>query len=228
MQPFESALYVAPLPRNWEKALGYSPAIPRRWLIAYWTPFGDEAMYEDGIMTATCNWQPYLDIVQRGPLHLILRQLVRQHFGAQWASDMLGGSEREGTHCLLCDLHDREIYIAPLDSARTFILPPLPENYVPPTPEAQAALWAEVQANFEARWHAEAEAHQGKRMEICFVCVGGYVLATDWGYEVCPACKGIHVRWIAVQEGEVPTIEIWQEVPVPDDFWADTPPASEA
>lgn len=62
--PFETALYVAPLPRHREKALGYRPASPRPWFIAYWTPFGDEAMYEDGIVSATGHWQPYLDIVQ--------------------------------------------------------------------------------------------------------------------------------------------------------------------
>jgi hypothetical protein len=221
MPPFESAVFVAPLPRNWENALGYTPAIPRRWLITDWTPFGDEAMYEDGIVSATCHWHPYLDLVQTDPLHTVVRQVARQHFGARWASDILGGSEREGTHGLLCDLKERRIYIADLREARAFVKPPLPQPSVPPSLEEQAVLWAPIQANFKTRQEQEVAARKGKRMERCFACVSGYVLAEDGGYEVCPACRGNHVRWVLVQEGKVPTIEIREALPLPEDFLAE-------
>jgi len=224
MKPFETAVYIAPLPRNWEKALGYTPQTPRRWLLAYWTPFGDEAMYEDGIVSATGNWQPYLDVVNSDAF----RRRLSQHFGFLYATTVLGGSDSEGTHCLLCDLTDRQLYVATLEEARTFLKSPLPEGYQPPTIEQQRAAGDAFQAQL-ASWRTRlAQEREGKQLILCFACMGGYVRADDGGYDLCSACKGDYARRVPLQAGESPTIEIWQELPLPEDLLADIPPSSEA
>lgn len=217
MQPFEAAVYVAPLPRNWEKALGYTTETPRRWLLAYWSPWGDEATFEDGTLTATSNWQPYLDVVQQGPLSITLRHIVRQQFEVMWVGELLGNSERQGTHGLLADLVDRELYLAEREAARVLMAPPPLEGYLSPPPTSPIDRWDLVQAHLADERQRTLADHQGKRMDLCLHCVGGggYILAEDRGYDRCPVCHGNYVRWIPIAEGETPTIEIWEDGDIP-------------
>ena len=42
----KTADLVGVLPRNWERAFGYDGEA--RYVAFYWTPVGDEAMYDDG------------------------------------------------------------------------------------------------------------------------------------------------------------------------------------
>jgi hypothetical protein len=44
---------VAMMPRNWERAFGYDGEA--RYVCFYWTPLGDEAMYDDGQIAADGN-----------------------------------------------------------------------------------------------------------------------------------------------------------------------------
>ena len=204
MIPFDTARCVGPMPRHWEQALGYTLPEPRRWLLLYATPYGDDLMYSDGVLSATSNWLPFLEVVESSDLVGPLLTVIREQFHRQRLPDLLGSSTHLGTHGVLCDLVDREVYLVELEQVHAFLTPPPPEGYVPPTPEEQASLWHEVQLRLATeRQRLEAE-RRGKQMQLCTTCLGhhGYVLAPDGGFDLCPACQGEPVRWI------VPTIPL--------------------
>jgi len=96
------------LPKTFEKALGYAGS--RRYVAFYWEPYGDEAVYDDGICSGDGNWHGFLSLVD----HPRLARLLSTY--------NLGGSEEEAGHWLLADLEERELYVGPRDEVHHFVI----------------------------------------------------------------------------------------------------------
>ena len=103
------------LPRNWERAFGYRGC--SRWLAVWWEPAGDEAAFDDGQLRTDGEWQFYLDLVE-SRLESAPATLLADDPRGRWA---LGSSDEPATHCLMLDLQERRIFVAPLADARLFL-----------------------------------------------------------------------------------------------------------
>ncbi len=90
-----------------EKALGYKG--DARYVAFYWTPAGDEAMYEDGLMAGTGEWPAWLDYVRHS--------LVESHLEPY----NLGSSDFDADHYLVLDRQERRVYVATVSAARQFL-----------------------------------------------------------------------------------------------------------
>jgi hypothetical protein len=95
------------LPRSFEKALGYGGKM--RWVAFYWTPAGDEAVYDDGFCSGDGNWHGFLSFVDHAQLMPHLQQYN------------LGSSDFEAEHWLLADLENREIWVGPMGEIAEFV-----------------------------------------------------------------------------------------------------------
>ncbi|MBI1925534.1 hypothetical protein HYR99_14935 [Candidatus Poribacteria bacterium] len=185
--PFESARYVGSLPRNWELAYGYRIERPARWIAAYWQPAGDEAMVDDGRTSFDANWSVYLDLVSR---RLRLPLLV---------SRTLGNSDEYATHCLLIDLKDRHIFVAPLSDTERFLHHQ--HDWTPKHDLPDISTEVVMRAIREA-FDQEMERRARMATVICRKCLHGYLLAADWGYDPCPQCHGDNVRLVPPDQAE--------------------------
>jgi hypothetical protein len=118
----------APVPPMLATAMGYTG--DARHVAFKWTPYGDEALYNDGRLSATGNWQAFLAYIQHPAVSPLLS-----------AYD-LGSSDREARHCLILDREKLELSIAPVTEANAF----LAEQWPPEPPirmsqqEALAAI----------------------------------------------------------------------------------------
>jgi hypothetical protein len=97
----------APVPPMLAKAMGYKGEA--RFVSLQWTPYGDEAEYFDGRMSATGNWQAFLAYVQHPAVSPFLEGYE------------LGSSESEAAHALILDREKLEVLIAPMQEARSFL-----------------------------------------------------------------------------------------------------------
>jgi hypothetical protein len=86
-----------PSPPMLAEALGYRGAA--RFVAFHWSPFGDEAMYDDGYASGTGEWTGYLAFVS----HPAVRPLL--------GDARLGDSEREAEDWLLADLVEGRLYL---------------------------------------------------------------------------------------------------------------------
>jgi hypothetical protein len=151
--------FVGKLPRNWEWAFGYEGSA--RWLVAYFTPWGDEAMMSDGFVTQDGAWWAFEDLLQKLPLPE----------EEQWS---LGASDAEPTHCLLLDLVKRDVYIAPLEEGLQVV-----QSQWPPMRVSEEEL-PELLSSEDFR-----------TFRLCNDCGGlGWLKAADGGYDRCPSCGG--------------------------------------
>ena len=75
----------------------------------YWTPFGDEVMWETGWSRATGNWAVWLTFVR----HPRIAPALRPYH--------LGSSEHEATHWLLLDRHERTLSVGPGEAVYAFL-----------------------------------------------------------------------------------------------------------
>jgi hypothetical protein len=82
-----------------EETLGY--AGDARYLAFYWTPFGDEVMWETGWSGATGNWSAWLIFIRHPRIAPALRPYD------------LGSSDQEAVHWLLLDRHERTLWVGP-------------------------------------------------------------------------------------------------------------------
>ena len=89
------------------KAIGYTG--DARFVSFQWIPYGDEAEYSDGRLSATGNWQAFLAYVQ----HPAVSQFLSEYD--------LGSSDSEATHALILDREKLEVLIAPVKEAQTFL-----------------------------------------------------------------------------------------------------------
>jgi hypothetical protein len=97
------------------KAIGYHGE--GRFVSFHWTPYGDEADYSDGRISATGNWQAFLAYIQHPAVSPFLKEYD------------LGSSDSEAKHTLILDRDKLEIMIAPVKEARKFL-----EAQWPPQP----------------------------------------------------------------------------------------------
>lgn len=177
----------APLPRNWEHAFGYSGNA--RWLATYWTPCGDEAMFNDGQISATANWRVFQELTGKYR-PAITNALVQSGACPQedaWAAIYyLGSSDAEPSHCLLLDLAERKVYVDELASGSRYV--------TSQHPLAESALPVEVTSEMLTQVIMNARAATTRRYRRPFrpcSCQGGWVRGGDDGYDPCPAsCDG--------------------------------------
>lgn len=188
--PFESAQYLGNLPRNWEKAFGYNVQSPARWIAAWWQPAGDEAMLDDGRISGDANWPICLDLVDRR-LGKEITQATTNISRGRW---VLGSSDSEATHCLLCDLERRHVFIAPIGRAHQFLIEQHKDyQNAQPLLEVDPEEFAE---RIRCGYAEETERRRKLALALCRGCMYGYVPA-DNGYDPCPQCDGEHSRWMS-------------------------------
>ena len=92
-----------PVPPMLEQALDYCGKA--RLVAFYWSPLGDEAMYDDGLRSGVVDWNAYLAFVQH--------PLVEPHL---FPFD-LGSSEEEARHWLVLDREARTLSVLPAEEA---------------------------------------------------------------------------------------------------------------
>lgn len=68
-------------------------------------------MYEDGLQRTAGNVMVYLNLLNDARFHESLLTTIQQHLHPFWTTDILGTSVVEATHCLLCDLKTRQVYV---------------------------------------------------------------------------------------------------------------------
>jgi hypothetical protein len=96
-----------PVPPMLERALGYAGA--HRYVAFYWTPSGDELIYDDGVVSADGDWSGWLTF-QHHPL-------IQPHLRAL----DLGSSETEAVDWLLLDRRKRELLAGRASRVRQFL-----------------------------------------------------------------------------------------------------------
>src|SRR5919202_1757434 len=97
-----------PVPPMLAKAIGYTGNT--RYIAFNWTPYGDEAEYFDGRLSATGDCQAFLTYIQ----HPAVSPLLAEYD--------LGSSESEAKHALILDREQHEVYIAPVQDAENFLM----------------------------------------------------------------------------------------------------------
>jgi hypothetical protein len=85
----------APVPPMLATAIGYKG--DARFVSFHWTPYGDEAEYSDGRLSATGNWQAFLAYIQHPAVSPHLRDYD------------LGSSDSEAMHALILDREKLEV-----------------------------------------------------------------------------------------------------------------------
>jgi len=168
----------SPLPRNWERVFGYKGSA--RYLAVYWTPCGDEAMYADGQVSGTAHWPVYQELIRQYRAAITEAMLASRMCppGEAWnAVCQLGSSDHEASHCLLLDLTERTISIADIEAGIKFVL-----RQHPPAPPIKFTEEMLTQALAEAR--AVTAARFFRPFQLC-ACLGGWVAASDGGYDPC-------------------------------------------
>jgi hypothetical protein len=97
----------APVPPMLAKAIGYTGEA--RFVSFHWTPYGDEADYSDGRISATGNWHAFLVYIQHPAISPFLKEYD------------LGSSDSEAKHALILDREKLEVLIAPVKEAQSFL-----------------------------------------------------------------------------------------------------------
>ena len=107
------------VPPMLEEALGYDGS--SRWVAFYWTPWGDELVYDDGTTSTDGSWHAWLTF-KRHPC-------IAPHLEPY----RLGNSDEEAKHWLLLDQETRALYVGEREEISRFLsenAPPLP-SYTP-------------------------------------------------------------------------------------------------
>jgi hypothetical protein len=147
-----------PVPPNLAALCGYPGEA--RFVGLCWQPCGDECEYDDGRLSGTGSWGPYLAFVQ----HMAIAPALMPYD--------LGSSDGEPKHILVIDQEERKAFAADQRTGREFLRqqphPPLAEIDVEDAATTLAdfldvSKWKEVEvdmAEVEARMRAEAEASE--------------------------------------------------------------------
>jgi len=172
----------AQVPRNWEKALGYEGNA--RWLSTFWTPLGDEAIFSDGLVSATASFRAYQHLTRQYKAQISrtlvsIGAILEKH--ARAAIYLLGSSDEVATYHLVLDLKDRKIYVATATTTDGFLVSQYPRPKSLP-PAIQIVNHEEIRS-----WLEEAliPPRTGS-FTLCQKCEDGWVLARDGGYDRCP------------------------------------------
>src|SRR5262245_17653643 len=131
-----------PAPPQLEEALGYEGEA--RFVAFHWSPYGDEADFDDGVSSGTGNWD--------GLLALVDHPAVARHLGEYRFT--LGSSDAEATNWLLLDRQERSLQVLSEREARQVLREQWREQAIrfgpPPAEESvhdflDLATWQEVQ-----------------------------------------------------------------------------------
>jgi hypothetical protein len=166
--------WVVALPRNWERAFGYTGEA--RCVAFYWTPVGDEALYDDGQVSGDGNWRLFLT-------------LRHQHPKLDWDYN-LGYSDVEAGHWLLLDRQTRDLGVLPKAEAQAR----LRQQW--PTLDLDAELtpldWDLIQeAVGQAMDNVNSATEHIQPCDTCFYSIApGWLHAADGGFDPCPVCQG--------------------------------------
>jgi hypothetical protein len=90
-----------------EETLGYEE--DARYVAFYWTPCGDEVMWDTGWSSATGNWTAWLIFIRHPRIAPAL------------TSYNLGSSDQEAESWLLLDRHERTVSIGPGQAVHAFL-----------------------------------------------------------------------------------------------------------
>ena len=96
-----------PVPPMLEAAIGYDGN--DRYVAFYWTPFGDEIMWDTGWSSAAGQWAAWLIFVRHPRIAPALSPYN------------LGGSDQQAAHWLLLDRHDRTLAVGLANDVHTFL-----------------------------------------------------------------------------------------------------------
>jgi hypothetical protein len=167
------------LPRNWEHAFGYDGEA--RCVAFYWTPAGDEAMYDDGRVAGDGNWRLFVT------LRYAYLELDEQY--------NLGYSEVEAEHWLLFDRKTRIATILPRAEAQAKRREQWPALEV--DAQLSAVDWEGIETAIRQATARTAAAMQVIAMypstpcDTCFYSIApGWLQAGDGGFDRCPVCNG--------------------------------------
>ena len=100
-------LVTIPVPPMLEATPGYQD--DARYVAFYWTPFGDEVMWDTGWSSATGEWPAWLIFVRHPRIAPALTPYD------------LGSSEQEAAHWLLLDRHQRTLSVGPGADVHAFL-----------------------------------------------------------------------------------------------------------
>jgi hypothetical protein len=169
-----SANLVGMLPRNWERAFGYED--DARYVAFYWTPVGDEALYDDGRVSGDGNWRLYLTLRYQHP------ELDRRY--------NVDYSDLEAHHWLLLDRQTRDLVVMPRAEAHAR----LRQQWSPLDPDAKLTAfdWDVIQeAVQQALDNVESAMQHIGPCDTCFYSIApGWLQADDGGFDSCPVCQG--------------------------------------
>ena len=165
---------IGTLPRNWERAFGYDGEA--RYVAFYWTPVGDEAMYDDGQVSSDGNWRLFQTLRHR-------RSELDEHYN-------VGHSDLEADDWLLLDRETRDLVVLPKAEAQARLRQQWPSLNL--NDELTADDWAIIQeAVQQALDNVEAAMEQIQQCDTCFCSVApGWLQAGDGGFDPCPVCSG--------------------------------------
>lgn len=135
-----------PVPSVLEEALEYDGAA--RFVAFYWSPVGDEAMFDDGRRGGTGDWIGFLVYVEHPSVAASLYVPVAPG-SPEHVCINLGSSEFEADGWLVVDREERRAYLAPVAEAQEFLA-----QQWPPAPEVSEE---EAEAVFEAFQRAVAQ-----------------------------------------------------------------------
>lgn len=105
--PSTLRLLLLPCPPMLAEVVGYRGE--SRFVGLFWSPTGDEAVYDDGFGSGTGERSGYLAFVH----HPFVRRRL--------ADVDLGSSDREGSHWLLADLVEFRLYMGLVSEVRSFL-----------------------------------------------------------------------------------------------------------
>lgn len=181
------------LPKNWERAFGYNGTA--RFLAAYWEPAGDEAMFDDGRVGGTANWDVFLALVRSSINCLyIARALTAIGADMTWGPTIaLGSSDNRATHWLVLDLQERSAEVMPATDAHKFLdsqHAPLPAFTPEQLQEAIKLAVNDLQVLFSGIDLGGFSFTARQSIRLCG-CDHGWVGDIHNGYEPCPkGCQG--------------------------------------
>jgi len=90
-----------------EEVIGYTGR--EKFVVFYWTSFGDEVMFDDGRYSGTGEWDGFLTFVR----HPAIVPALRPYH--------LGDSDTEAKHALVLDREARKLFVAPIAQACRFL-----------------------------------------------------------------------------------------------------------
>ena len=100
----------------------------------------------------------------------------------------LGSSDNEASHCLLLDLAERTISVSDIGAGIKFVV-----RQHPPTSPIEVTEEMLAQALSEAR--AVTADRFSRPFQLC-ACLGGWVPASDGGYDSCPNGCNNGIIWL--------------------------------